>query len=246
MRRRAVLIIVATVLTSLLFAVVATSGGVGLWKEPTWDPAPQTIDPIEIERSTDESDPPPPPRDSERTPIELPAWLQAILRVLLVTAVIAAIIAMLATGYRRRPRLRWHRRSSGDGDFDVLPDVAAAVVDEAVAQRAMLLTGAPRNAIVRCWLRLERDVAAAGLNRRPADTSAEFTERVLANYSVDPAAIRDLAGLYREARFSEHELDEGARHAALDALDRLHQALTDAATGDHDGRADHVSESTAQ
>lgn len=246
MRRRAGLIIVATVLTSLLLAVVATSGGVDLWKEPTWDPAPLEIDPIEIDRSTAESDPPPPPEDSQRTPIELPAWLQAILQVLLVTAIIAAIIAMLATGYRRRPQLRWHRRASGDREFDVLPDVAAAVVDEAAAQRAMLLTGAPRNAIVRCWLRLERDVADAGLNRRPSDTSAEFTERVLANYSVDPAAIRDLAGLYREARFSEHELGEGARHAALDALDRLHQALTDTVTGDDTGRPGDRRESAAR
>lgn len=246
MRRRAGLMIIATVLTSLLFALVTTAGGVDLWKEPTWDPAPVEIDPIEIDHSAAESDPPPPPEDSERTPIELPAWIEAILQVLLVTAIIAAMIAMLTAGYRRRPQLRWHRRASGDGEFDVLPDVAAAVVDEAAAQRAMLLTGAPRNAIVRCWLRLERDVADAGLNRRPSDTSAEFTERVLANYSVDPAAIRDLAQLYREARFSEHELGESARSAALDALDRLHQALVDGAIGDEHDSTDDMSGSATR
>ena len=88
----------------------------------------------------------------------------------------------------------------------------------------------PRNAIVQCWLRLEGDVAAAGLLRNSADTSAEFTERVLGRYSVDSEAIQELAALYREARFSQHSLDESARQLALDALDRLHQALRMAST----------------
>ena len=96
---------------------------------------------------------------------------------------------------------------------------------------AALLDGAPRNAIVQCWLQLERDVAAAGLRRDPADTSLEFTERVLARYAVDSEAIDDLAARYREARFSDHQLDESARDAALAALDRLHQTLAATQTG---------------
>ncbi|MGA9276194.1 DUF4129 domain-containing protein, partial [Ilumatobacter sp.] len=95
-------------------------------------------------------------------------------------------------------------------------------------QRAALLDGAPRNAIVRCWMQLERDVAAAGLRRDPADTSLEFTERVLARYAVDSSAIEELAARYREARFSDHELVEDDRQAALMALDRLHRTLAEA------------------
>ena len=227
MSRRAGLIVVATLLTTLLFASVSTSGGVNLWGDAQWSPAPLDIGPIEIETSPSETQPPPPPDESVPSPIELPEWLQATLRVILVALVIGTVIALVAAGWRRRPRLRWQRRDAGDGDFDALPDIATAVVEEADAQRAALLRGAPRNAIVQCWLRLERDVAAAGLPRRPADTSVEFTERVLARYTVDSAAIRELAALYREARFSQHPLTESSRHAALDALDRLHQALTD-------------------
>ena len=227
MSRRAGLIAVATLLTSLLFASVSTSGGVNLWGDAQWDPAPLEIDPIEIDIEVDESELPPLPDEDERSPIEFPGWLEALLRVVLVATVIATVVGLLVAGWQRRPRLRWQRRAAGDGDFDALPDVAAAVVDEAVAQHAALLRGAPRNAIVRCWLRLERDVATAGLSRRPADTSVEFTERVLARYTVDPEAIRELAALYREARFSEHPLDESSRQAALAALDRLHQALID-------------------
>ncbi|MFK8024743.1 MAG: DUF4129 domain-containing protein [Ilumatobacter sp.] len=225
MSRRTVGIVVATALTCLLFATVTTSGGVNLWGEPQWEPPELTVQPIEIdlevgdEAFAEEN-------ATDRSTFELPRWIRAILTALVTTALVIGFIALLVAGWNRRPRLRWKRRASG-GDFDVLPDVAAVVVEEAAAQRAALLDGAPRNAIVHCWLRLEHDVQAAGLRRPPADTSAEFTERVLGQYSVDTQAIRELSALYREARFSEHPLDESARHAALDALDRLHRSLTE-------------------
>ena len=86
------------------------------------------------------------------------------------------------------------------------------------AQLAALAHGSPRNAIVACWLRLEDDVAAAGLPRHVAETSAEFTTRVLASYSLDPSAVIELAALYREARFSLHTMEQADRDRALVAL----------------------------
>lgn len=226
MSRRVVWVVVAAALTGLLFATVSTSGGVQMWGEPTWEPTPLERDPIEVEVETEE--PPPIADESDNEPIKLPAWVGEVMQVLLITAAFAATVALLWAGWRNRPRLRW-RRPGGADDFEVLPDIAAAVVERAAAQRAALLDGAPRNAIVRCWLQLEADVAAVGLARDPADTSLEFTERVLARYTVDPEAITELAALFREARFSDHQLDETHRRAALDALDRLHHALGDSA-----------------
>lgn len=228
MSRQVAAIVVGTIVTSLLFAAVSTSGGVGLWREPQWELAPRDGAEAEADAPSD-TVAPPLVSEPDGEPLELPEWAAAILRVLLVALAIAATIALANAGWQRRPRVRWHRRSTGDGEFDLLPDVAAAVVDEAARQRTALEGGTPRNAIVRCWLRLEHDVAAAGLRRHPSQTSAEFTEEVLARYSVDPAAIRSLAALYREARFSRHPLDESARRAALDALDGLHRALGAAA-----------------
>ena len=46
---------------------------------------------------------------------------------------------------------------------------------------------------------------------------------------ADPAAVSRLAGLYREARFSEHELTEADRPAALEALDAIHRTIGAAA-----------------
>lgn len=226
MSRRVAWIVVASALVSLLFASVSTSGGVQLWGEVQWDPTPFERGPIEFDGSFESTDSSRLLGEADAPPSELPGWIEAILRVVVVVTAFVVAIALAIMGWRNRPRLRWRRRHTGGDDFEVLPDVAAAVVQEAAAQRAALLAGMPRNAIVRCWLRLEGDVAAAGLLRNPADTSVEFTERVLGRYTVDPEAIQELAGLYREARFSQHPLDESARKSALDALDRLHQALS--------------------
>ena len=74
-------------------------------------------------------------------------------------------------------------------------------------------------------MNLERDAGEAGLPRAAAETSAEYVERVVAASSVDPAPIRELAALYREARFSRHELGDDHRSRALAALDRVEAVL---------------------
>ena len=90
---------------------------------------------------------------------------------------------------------------------------------------ALLRTGAPRNAIVAAWLDLETSVAATGLPRDPAETSTEFTERVIGAWDVDRLRLGDFAALYREARFSVHELGEAHRERALLDLETLHTDL---------------------
>lgn len=231
MNRRDAWVVVAATLTSLLFATVSTSGGVGLWGQPQWDPTPRERAPLEIDTPFEPGQLLVQSEDERSDPIELPGWLEALLQVAVVAMVFTAVIVVLMAGWRNRPRVRWRRESTGPGEFDVLPDIAAAVVEQAAAQRSALLAGAPRNAIVQCWLRLEADVAAAGLERDPADTSLEFTERVLARYTVDSEAITQLAALYREARFSDHPFEESHRRTALDALDRLHQTLDGSTIG---------------
>ena len=223
MDRRTTAIVLIAALTGVLFAAVTTSGGVGLWTEPQWEPAPSSPDRSEAEAR--ETEPAGNERPTETDPLDPPGWLEAILNVLGVAALFLILAWLLRQGWRRGSAVRWGRPPNEQVDFDVLPDVAAAIVDEAAEHRAVLMRGSPRNAIVRCWVRLETDVADAGLVRDPSDTSAEFTERVLARYSVDPAAIHELGVLYREARFSEHPIGEDARDAALEALDRLHAAL---------------------
>ncbi len=115
-------------------------------------------------------------------------------------------------------------------EFDVLPSAdrtAAALRDESDALLEGLADGEPRNAIVRCWLRLEEMFGRSGLPRRSHETSTEYVVRVLHSLDLDPRAVGALASLYREARFSEHDLGEESREAATEALGRLQAQLHD-------------------
>ena len=112
-------------------------------------------------------------------------------------------------------------------EFDVLvaPRMAEALAAGSADQRAALLGGAPRNGIVECWHRFEVESTRIGVPKRPWETSAEFTLRILDLVDADGQAVGVLAGLYREARFSTHDVDEAARERALVALDTIHRGL---------------------
>jgi hypothetical protein len=92
---------------------------------------------------------------------------------------------------------------------------------DADEQLRLLLDGQPRNAIVACWHRFEMQAVEAGLARQPWETSSEFALRMLERADVDATAVSRLMELYREARFSEHDLDESHRTAAAAALRRI-------------------------
>jgi hypothetical protein len=141
----------------------------------------------------------------------------------------------LAVGVVLAARWLWQNRwrpppKPVETEFAVLPDadqLAEAVRDDRSRQLAAVADGSPRNGIVACWLSLETSVRAAGVQPHPSDTSTEFVVRVLHSLDLDPRAVSRLAALYREARFSEHELGEDARVEARSALDRLHDELRD-------------------
>jgi hypothetical protein len=62
-------------------------------------------------------------------------------------------------------------------------------------------------------------------SRQPWETSSEFILRLLDAVSADAAAVTRLELLYREARFSTHQIDEVRREAAVEALDAIHASL---------------------
>lgn len=148
-----------------------------------------------------------------------------------VTTMIAIVLFVawqLVSSWRRRPRGLFDRQPPDD-ELEVLDDrldaLAAEIESDAAGQRALLLAGEPRNAIVRCWHRLEVLVERSGVERRSSDTSTDTTVRTLGALQIDADAIESLAALYREARFSEHEMDESQRLAAVRALDVVHAGL---------------------
>jgi hypothetical protein len=147
-------------------------------------------------------------------------WFQ----ILAFAAIALAALFMARNVWQQRPE----QRSATDdsrGDFVTLAEVADTIVADAEAHRAALGEGSPRNGIVACWLRLEDSVERAGVERDPTITSTELTAEVLQRFEIDPAAVERLGALFREARFSTHELDDGDRTAAIAALDEVHEGL---------------------
>jgi hypothetical protein len=224
MERRTVLAVVAGALGALLLVTVASSGQVQYWHDPpkssvttvvTSETNPSvTLAPLEPERVTEG---------------HLPAWLSVIVQVIVGAVLLALIAYGLRAAWLNRPSFHWRRKRNPPIDFEVMPDIAQTVAEDAVRQRRLLNEGTPRNAIVQCWLRLEAIVEAAGFPRDPSDTASEFVEHILGRYSLDTGAINDLANLYREARFSDHEMGEGHRLGAIAALDAIHAGLMSAA-----------------
>jgi hypothetical protein len=204
-----------------LFAVVATAGPVRYVEQaPDFATDVEPPPPAEVETEPAEVE----PEAAEPDAVELPAWISTAIRVVVIACCVIAAIVVVRLAWRNRPRLRWRRRPHIP-DFETVPDVADAVTADAERQQAALRRGTPRNAIVECWMRLERAVDDAGFRRRPADTSTELVERVLAESLVDDGALTELAALYREARFSDHQLGEQRRDAAIAALDAVHDGL---------------------
>jgi hypothetical protein len=226
--RRAWWVAAAAVLGTVVLAWATTAGTAPMWDEadpvarqgPSAGRREETVESIAPVRFT---------RSADATEWDL-TWLARALTAIVVVGVVALIAWRLA-------RVRWRRtprRVVEHAPAVALPAVAETVGDAEVELQETLVSGSPRNAIVLCWIRLEQAVAAAGLAPRSTETSLELTTRVLAAVTVDDASIQRLGALYREARFSRHELGEAHRRAAIEALSELLEQLATARSVDRE------------
>jgi hypothetical protein len=62
--------------------------------------------------------------------------------------------------------------------------------------------------------------------RRPAETEGEYLARLLDRLGVSADAMRRLTDLFEQARFSQHQIDEDMRRAAVDAFTAVRDELT--------------------
>ena len=160
-----------------------------------------------------------------------------LVNVLTALLVVGAVVTVGLLGYSAHRGLRRlreavrERRGEADPEeagFEVIDAptrLARALTEDQERQRALLEEGSPRNGIVQCWHRFEELAAEAGLGRKVWETPGEFALRLLATVEADEDAAYRLTLLYREARFSHHELDESARDEALEALVTIHLGL---------------------
>ena len=188
-----------------------TAGGAGGARGATEDPAEDTgaVTQAAAEDTTE---------DAEETQAADPAQVWRVLGGIALTLLLAVVVLAIRVNHRRR-------RAAPPESAREAPDRALLTDRRAARQARMLREGSPREAIIATWLDLERLVATAGVPRRPSETSSELVVRVLDDREVPAAALTDLAALFREARFSTHELTEALRERAAGDLDAVHAAL---------------------
>lgn len=191
----------------------------------------------EGDRLSDEPDGSAPPEEESQSPQDddepwlpwtPPLDLLLVLSAALVFGVALVVLSRLRLA-RRRKQLSGRagvRTSLGPESEPPLDDEVATDLPEALDEGSRTIgEGSPRNAIVAAWVRLERAVESERFPHRPEETPSELVERALAAYRLDGEAIRRLAVLYREARFSLHPVTEDHRAEAADCLRRLLAAL---------------------
>jgi hypothetical protein len=212
-----------TVAAIVLVAVVATGGhvplateGSGGWRIERRE-LPDDLEDSEIEPFDDQTEP------SRRTG-------EGAVGVLAQTALVAAGgIVLFLIG---RAIVRMSRRETDPLDAppeehwpDEPPGEMVAAVDDGLDALAV---GPVDDVIIACWVRLEDAAEAAGVGRRPAETSAELAARVLETWHAPSASVSVLLDRYRQARYSHHPLDEDDRAAAVAALSEIRSALAGA------------------
>ena len=162
-----------------------------------------------------------------------------LVNILTVILVGCAVVAVGLLGFGAHRGLRRLREAGRERRGEVDPEetgfavisaptrLAHALSEDQDRQRALLEQGSPRNGIVQCWHRFEELAGEAGLGRKAWETPGEFALRLLTTVQADEDAAYRLTRLYREARFSHHDLDESARDEALEALVTIHLGLAD-------------------
>jgi hypothetical protein len=138
--------------------------------------------------------------------------------------VLAVALAALAVGgvFAYRSYRARKRRTAVRLEPSVAEDFAAAIGD-AIGD----LEAEPdaRRAVIAAYARMEGVLGRHGLRRKPSDTPVEYLGRVLDGLTSRSDAVARLTGLFEEAKFSRHEIDDPMKRDAIDALGAIRTDL---------------------
>ncbi len=157
----------------------------------------------------------------------MPEWIIDLLRMLYFAGLALTLVATLVIGGIRARDLVRQARTGARREKQIAGDVAEAT--EASLEE-LELGGDPRIAIIRCYARFERSLAAAETPRAPWQTPMEFMRAVLSSLPLDPDDVARLTRLFELARFSHHPVGASEQDAALGSLKAIRDALSKRAT----------------
>jgi uncharacterized protein DUF4129 len=172
---------------------------------------------------------PPPPRLARPTaPPTIgktaPSTFHLPLGPILYGLLIAALVVAVAVSIWWSARLR--RPAQAGPPADIAEDSEELRDAVAEGRAAFARLDDAREAIIACYLAMERSLADRGTARNAADTPDELLNRAVTSGIVRGSAASRLTGLFYEARFSSHPLGPEQRGAARQALDDLAAELT--------------------
>jgi hypothetical protein len=125
----------------------------------------------------------------------------------LVVAGLVAMIVMLGRKDKRR------------GDPRSVDEVLAEEIDLGLAE--LEGTDEPRDAVIACYVRMERALVTAGVPRKRSETPFEFIEKALEQAAVPPDSARRLTTLFERARFSPHPTSPEMTEEAVATLQEV-------------------------
>ncbi len=176
------------------------------------DPRPPEEERDAVQDTTDES---------------MPTWLVWIIAGVALAPFVVGLVFLPALVWVPRLRVRFGRlRRRPPPPATVEDEVPAARLAAAVDEGLRELDqGGPGEGVVASWVLLERAAAEAGTHRAAPETPSELVTRLLDRHAVSSGPLLRLADLYREARFSRHEVPEAARAEARAALEQVREEL---------------------
>jgi hypothetical protein len=227
-RQTARLITVAVVVLSALtlIALAARSD-----RAPTLAPKPVVATPTSVLPPAAGTPAPVPPGGqappAESTPLHQPNWVIYFVAIMAIAPLLLALLLAPAMLWIPAGGLWFGRREPKPAEPpEVEDEVAPPPLAEAVADGLRELDqGGPGEGVVACWVQLERAAADAGTHRAAPDTASELVGRLIDRHAVSSGPLLRLVDLYREARYSRHELPESARAEARAALEQLRTEL---------------------
>ena len=218
-------------LVLLVAALVATTSDGPEWTDVSGgsgvsSSSDRSTDGLSTQSDSGDASPADPPVADESTSSSATRWIAVVVLLVAVAALAVGVTVGLRLMLRRRTlEGTMLPRSSPETEDEPEVDSSDELVDEVSRVLWSAAGGSPRNAIVATWIRLHEAMVAAGFEPREAETPTEFVQRTLTTYPVDEQAISRLADLYREARFSAHDLTEEHRREAVGCLRQLHRQL---------------------
>ena len=183
--------------------------------------------PVLTEPPVTQSVTPPAEEPADQEPPTTPEWAAWVVRAVQVLVVALLGIALFLLLRHAARGWRFDRGAEdeddvppGDGESSELSATAVAALREGVAAatRALDEDVPPGDAVIGAWVAVETAAARTGVERDRAQTASEFAVDVLGATRADPAATRELLGLYLEARFGAHPVTVDDVRRARDLL----------------------------